>query len=60
MNNFWIKKCEKSATDVRKGKSKGKHFSSLTTGNVLHYLILLAYVSLTVKVANVANYHITI
>ena len=22
MNNFWLKKCEKSVTDVRKGKSK--------------------------------------
>ena len=22
MNNFWLKKCKKSVTDVRKGKSK--------------------------------------
>ena len=23
MNNFWLKKCEKGVTDVRKGKTKG-------------------------------------
>ena len=23
MNNCWLKKCEKSVTDVRKGKTKG-------------------------------------
>ena len=26
MNNFWLKKCEKSLTDVRKGKTKEKVF----------------------------------
>ena len=60
MNNFWFKKCEKGVTDVRKGKSKGKDFSWLRIGNVLHYLILLLSVSSTVKPANVVNYHITI
>ena len=34
MNNFWLKKFEKSITDVRKGET------SLTIGSVLHYLIL--------------------
>ena len=28
MNNFWLKKCEKSVTDVRKGKTKETSFSS--------------------------------
>ena len=28
MNNFWLKKCEKSVTDVRKGKTKEMSFSS--------------------------------
>ena len=24
MNNFWLKKCEKNVTDVRKGKTRGR------------------------------------
>ena len=28
MNNFWLKKCEKSVTDVRKGKTKERSFPS--------------------------------
>ena len=39
MKNFWLKKCEKGLTDVRKEKTI--EFSQLTIGNVLHYLILL-------------------
>ena len=64
MNNFWLKKCEKSVTDVR----KGREFSFLTIGKILYYLILFllikarffVFVSSTVKVVNVTNYHITI
>ena len=49
-------------------ENKGKEFSLLKIGNVLHYLILffteqnsiLLSVSSTVKVLNVANCHITI
>ena len=28
MNNFWLKKCEKCVTDVRKGKTKEMSFLS--------------------------------
>ena len=28
MNNFWLKKCEQSVTDVRKGKTNEMSFSS--------------------------------
>ena len=66
MNNFWLKKCEKSVTDDIKEKSK--EFSELMIGSFLRYLILLLLiktrffvsVSSTVKVVNVANYHITV
>ena len=51
MNNFCLKKCEKRVTDARKGKMEW---------NVLSYLILFVSVPSTVKVTNVANYHITI
>ena len=51
MNNFCLKKCEKRVTDARKGKMEW---------NVLNYLILFVSVPSTVKVTNVANYHITI
>ena len=46
MNNFWLKNCEKSVTDVRKLKQrKGdflvKSFNILITiGNILYYLFL--------------------
>ena len=28
MNNFWLKKCEKSVTDLTKGKTKDRSFPS--------------------------------
>ena len=46
MNNFWLKKYEKSATDVTKGKQwKGDFLGKssnvlITIWNILHYLIL--------------------
>ena len=46
VNNCWLKKCEKSVTDVRKGQEwKGDFLVKssnvlITMGNLLHYLIL--------------------
>ena len=60
---FLADKVWKKRDGYPKRKNKGRKFSQLIIGNVLHYLILFQVfvsVSSTVKVENVANYHITI
>ena len=67
MNNFWLKKCEKSVTDIRKRKQQKRVFlvNDRECFALSHFIFtnqnqVLVSVSLTVKVVNAANYHITI
>ena len=67
MNNLFLKKCEKSVTDVRKGKTKERSFPIVNDRKcfaLFHFIFtnqnkIFVSVSSTIKVVNVANYHIT-